>query len=164
MGHSTRNTLTINLLDVNDSPPEWLNTTHTDYAEVHIVENSLPTKAIFQLAVVDRDQAKDPSLLRFYAVDGDDDEDSVGSQHFFAVSSSGSVFLRRTLDAEKSEGYMLRFMATDGLLSTQSPFILKVIVDDVDDNSPVCQMVCSRELVVYCTLSENVYCNVLLIC
>ncbi|VDO04653.1 unnamed protein product [Rodentolepis nana] len=70
--------------------------------------------------------------MKFYQVGGP-------LQEFF-VSSDGKVYVRKRLDAESQQYYELKVKAFDGLHESIRPFILRIRVDDVNDNSPICHI------------------------
>lgn len=55
------------------------------------------------------------------------------------VQNEWKVYVKRPLDREEQDVYLLNITATDGLFVTQSA--VEVIVTDVNDNSPVCDQV-----------------------
>lgn len=108
-------------------------TTDSPLAEIHVLENSLPSDPIFKFSAEDKDVSPDSSLLKFYQVGEILQE--------FIVSSDGKVYVRKQLDAELRQSYELRVKAFDGLHETISPFTLKIQVDDINDNPPICLIV-----------------------
>lgn len=55
------------------------------------------------------------------------------------VQSEWKVYVKRPLDREEQDIYLLNITATDGLFVTQA--MVEVTVSDVNDNSPVCDQV-----------------------
>ncbi len=137
VGHSSRSKLVINIADINDEAPEWVSGTNAT-AEVHVKENwfSVGGKPapIYRLAVSDAD-VDGTKHIRFHAIDKE-------SSRLFLVSPSGGVYLRAPLDAERNRTHELKIQAFDGLNESREPFKLTVIVDDINDNNPICQEVC----------------------
>ncbi|VUZ45962.1 unnamed protein product, partial [Hymenolepis diminuta] len=58
----------------------------------------------------------------------------------FVISSNGNVYVRKKLDAESKQNYELKVNAFDGLHESIRPFTLRIQVDDVNDNSPICHI------------------------
>ena len=135
--HTSVAYLFVDVLDLNDCPPEWKSsqnsTTDPPTADIHVPENRLPHEPIFTFSVVDKDATFNEALLKFYQVGETVQE--------FTVSSTGKVYVRKPLDAESKRSLMLRVRAFDGLHETVHPFILKIHVDDVNDISPICHIV-----------------------
>lgn len=129
--------LTVEVLDLNDNAPEWkltkISTTDSPSAEVHVTEGLLPSSPIFKFSAVDKDISSDPALMKFYQVGEILQE--------FVISSNGNVYVRKKLDAESKQNYELKVNAFDGLHESIRPFTLRVQVDDVNDNSPICHIV-----------------------
>uniref|UniRef100_A0A158R7Q9 Cadherin domain-containing protein n=1 Tax=Taenia asiatica TaxID=60517 RepID=A0A158R7Q9_TAEAS len=128
--------LTVDVIDLNDTPPEWRHINNsTDEplsVEIRVPENHLPADPIFTFSVVDKDASSNDALLKFYQVGEPVQE--------FTVTSSGKVYVRRPLDAESTQTHVLKVKAFDGLHETSRPFTLIIHVDDVNDNSPICHI------------------------
>lgn len=135
--HTSVAYLIVDVLDLNDSPPEWKcfdnSTDDSPTAKIHVLENSLPHYSIFNLSVVDKDSSSNEALLKFYQVGEAVQE--------FTVSTSGRVYVRKPLDAESKRNHTLLVKAFDGLHETVHAFTLEINVDDINDNSPICHIV-----------------------
>lgn len=59
------------------------------------------------------------------------------------VQNEWKVYVKRPLDREEQDIYLLNITASDGLFVTQA--MVEVIVSDVNDNSPVCDQVSFRD-------------------
>lgn len=65
------------------------------------------------------------------------------------VQSEWKVYVKRPLDREEQDIYLLNITATDGLFVTQA--MVEVTVSDVNDNSPVCDQVRYAQMsYIYC--------------
>ncbi|CDS40649.1 fat cadherin tumor suppressor [Echinococcus multilocularis] len=132
--HTSVAYLTVDVIDLNDTPPEWKlienSTDDPPSVEIHVPENYLPTDPIFTFSIVDKDTSSNDALLKFYQIGESVQE--------FTISSSGNVYIRRPLDAESTQTHILQVKAFDGLHETSHPFTLIIHVDDVNDNSPIC--------------------------
>uniref|UniRef100_A0A5K3EQH2 Cadherin domain-containing protein n=1 Tax=Mesocestoides corti TaxID=53468 RepID=A0A5K3EQH2_MESCO len=128
--------LTIEVFDLNDTPPEWQArgeiAEDSPSSEIHVLENQVPNQPVFTFPIKDSDSRSDSALMKFYQVGG--------SVQQFAISTTGKVYVRTPLDAESSESYVLLVKAFDGVHATSRPFELKILVDDINDNSPVCHV------------------------
>ncbi|VDM31294.1 unnamed protein product [Hydatigera taeniaeformis] len=128
--------LTVDVIDLNDTPPEWRlinnSTDEQPSVEIFVPENHLPVDPIFTFSVVDRDTISNAALLKFYQVGESVQE--------FTVTSSGEVYIRRPLDAESTQTHVLEVKAFDGLHETSRPFTLTIHVKDVNDNPPICHL------------------------
>lgn len=131
--------LTVDVIDLNDTPPEWRHINNSSdespSAEIRVLENHLPADPIFTFSVVDKDTSSSDALLKFYQVGEPVQE--------FTITSSGRVYVRRLLDAESTQTHVLKVKAFDGLHETSRPFTLIIHVDDANDNSPICHIVSS---------------------
>ncbi|VVD04616.1 unnamed protein product [Leptidea sinapis] len=120
--------LSISLQDINDNPPTFLDSPYLSY----VMENVIPPNGGFILAVhaYDADSPPFNNQVRYFIKEGDADL-------FKINASSGEISLLRTLDRESQDEYTLSLVAMD----TGSPPLtgsgtVKVIVQDVNDNSP----------------------------
>ncbi|XP_045494732.1 cadherin-related tumor suppressor [Colias croceus] len=120
--------LSISLQDINDNPPTFLDSPYLAY----VMENVIPPNGGYILTVhaYDADSPPFNNQVRYFIKEGDADL-------FKINASSGQISLLRTLDREAQDEYTLSLVAMD----TGSPPLtgsgtVKVIVQDVNDNSP----------------------------
>ncbi|XP_045523939.1 cadherin-related tumor suppressor isoform X1 [Pieris brassicae] len=120
--------LSISLQDINDNPPTFLDSPYL----ANVMENVIPPNGGFILTVhaYDADSPPFNNQVRYFIKEGDADL-------FKINASSGQISLLRTLDREAQDEYTLSLVAMD----TGSPPLtgsgtVKVIVQDVNDNSP----------------------------
>lgn len=115
------------VLDQNDNPPEFSESTYT----VPVPENQQMQIAIFNLTASDLDDS-DSARLSFAITDGNDGT---------FVIAAGSLVLLRRLDYETRSRYNLTIEVTDGVHSRSScsrcVAIVTVMVLDVDDEPPI---------------------------
>ncbi|OWR45848.1 cadherin protein [Danaus plexippus plexippus] len=120
--------LSISIQDINDNPPTFLDTPYLAY----VMENVIPPYGGYILTVQAYDADSPPfnNQVRYFIKEGDSDL-------FKINASSGQISLLRTLDREAQDEYTLSLVAMD----TGSPPLtgsgtVKIIVQDVNDNSP----------------------------
>ncbi|KAL3320321.1 Protocadherin Fat 4 [Cichlidogyrus casuarinus] len=147
--HRGAQQLQIHVLDQNDNAPVWKagleDSEEKLFDEVHVKENSeVP------------EQGKEIYLLQASDIDGDTKQleyrliaKSVRAE--FSLLSNGSFRVLRPLDREKVASYTFEFEVSDGLHVSQNRFKLNVIVDDENDNAPVC-----AKSYLYLNVSESV--------
>ncbi|XP_075679653.1 fat-like cadherin-related tumor suppressor homolog isoform X1 [Dermatophagoides pteronyssinus] len=120
--HSNSTSLYIAVYDVNDNKP-MIEPVRSIAA---IYENSFLGTVILRIKVDDPDMNPE---LRYYISKGD-------HLHHFAISSSGDVYVNKTLDRETIDQYSLKILVTDGKYYTESELLIDVL--DVNDNGPIC--------------------------
>nr|XP_053612376.1 cadherin-related tumor suppressor [Plodia interpunctella] len=120
--------ISISIQDINDNPPTFLDSPYLAY----VMENMIPPNGGFIITVhaYDADSPPFNNQVRYFIKEGDADV-------FKINASSGQISLLRTLDRETQDEYTLTLVAMD----TGSPPLtgsgtVKVIVQDVNDNSP----------------------------
>uniref|UniRef100_A0A3B4ZIB6 Protocadherin Fat 3-like n=1 Tax=Stegastes partitus TaxID=144197 RepID=A0A3B4ZIB6_9TELE len=116
------------MLDVNDNPPLFLN---TSYFAV-LAENSMIGTTVLQVCVCDQDSEKNAAVS--YQILSD----IYNSTDYFHIdSSSGLIFTARLLDYELIQRYNFIVRATDsGDPALSSDVSVTVIVTDTNDNPP----------------------------
>ncbi|XP_034946688.1 cadherin-related tumor suppressor [Chelonus insularis] len=120
--------ITINVLDINDNSPVFLNTPYLAY----VMENMVPPENGFitQVKAYDADTPPYNDQVRYFLKEGDTDL-------FRINASTGDIFLLRPLDRETVSEYTLTLVAMDtGSPPLTGSGILKIIVLDVNDHSP----------------------------
>ncbi|GBP49666.1 Cadherin-related tumor suppressor [Eumeta japonica] len=120
--------ISISIQDINDNPPIFLDSPYLAY----LMENVIPPNDGFVLSVraYDADSPPFNNQVRYFIKEGDTDL-------FKINASTGHISLLRTLDRETKDEYTLAIVAMD----TGSPPLtgsgtVKIIVQDVNDNSP----------------------------
>ncbi|VDN09393.1 unnamed protein product [Dibothriocephalus latus] len=102
-----------------------------------------PPPPVFEFYVTDPDTV-DRDLLTFYFVEQPKSSNSAHqgpiyqAYHYFGLSPGGELYLRQPLDCEEQRSHTLHVKASDGLFETERPFVLKVIIEDENDNAPFC--------------------------
>ncbi|MEJ1272768.1 hypothetical protein NN561_003622 [Cricetulus griseus] len=120
-------TISIDLTDVNDNPPQF----SQDVYSAVISEDALEGDSVILLIAEDVD-SKPNGQIRFSIVGGDRDNE-------FAVDPIlGLVKVKKKLDRERVSGYSLLIQAVDsGIPSMSSTTTVNIDISDVNDNSPV---------------------------
>ncbi|CAL1540911.1 unnamed protein product [Lymnaea stagnalis] len=141
-GHPTLTstvTVTVSLLDVNDSPPQF--TWHS--ATKSVKENSRVLLAFNTASDLDEIPALVYSILwdESSGVDGDGQylDGNVLKNHINVEKTTGNIYPIQTLDREATQRFQLILLVTDSnaVGSPQNDTaMLTVIVEDEDDNSP----------------------------
>ncbi|NXU94573.1 PCDBE protein, partial [Xiphorhynchus elegans] len=126
---SSRESISVQISDVNDNPPEFTQEIYT----MSVTENNSPMLRIGRMNATDADAGKNARVK--YALvrhEGKEQPDvSVNAE-------TGDVYILRSLDYEKVRAFELAVRASDGgspPLSTQA--LLLVVVRDENDNTPV---------------------------
>uniref|UniRef100_A0A6Q2YSL2 FAT atypical cadherin 1a n=1 Tax=Esox lucius TaxID=8010 RepID=A0A6Q2YSL2_ESOLU len=123
---SSSRLLDVKILDANDNSPQFLK----DAYSVEISENTSVGTEIIQVDSTDKDQG-DNGVVR-YSIVADTDQ--------FAIDElTGVVTVKRLLDREVHPVYVLKIAARDQAIDEPqlvSTVLLKVILEDVNDNPP----------------------------
>lgn len=121
--------LPITVLDVNDNAPKF----EKALASFRVTENANNGTAIFRVNATDADVGDNARVSYSLVTD---------TQDFAVDSSQGILYVANPLDRERQEVYELKVRATDGggKDSSKPPLysdaLIRVIVDDINDNSP----------------------------
>ncbi|XP_077381246.1 protocadherin-23 [Festucalex cinctus] len=128
LGSTTQ--LQLLLLDQNDNAPAFT----LDSYRASISEGLPAGVAVLSVTALDPDHGSNGDVT--YSLTGDD------SQGAFDVdATTGTIWTTKTLDRETKDQFSFKVLATDG--GTQGPLSslvsVIVLVDDVNDNAPVCE-------------------------
>uniref|UniRef100_A0A8C4SHB8 Cadherin domain-containing protein n=1 Tax=Erpetoichthys calabaricus TaxID=27687 RepID=A0A8C4SHB8_ERPCA len=129
---SSYETVSINLLDVNDNNPKFLEDPYVFF----ILENNTPGVSMFSVSAVD-DDAKENSLISYYLQENEVTERTVVP--FLSINSdNGQVFSFTTFDFEKVKSFTFTVIAKDsGVPSLSGSVTVHVFILDLNDNPPV---------------------------
>ena len=119
--------MTVNLLDVNDNGPEFVDSNN---AQVYVAEDEHINTTIYTLSTVDADSA----------INSNTDYRIVPSNvsSLFSVNELGQLLLNETVDRESATQYQLTVIAYDIEIPSQSNSInVTVNVLDSNDHNPV---------------------------
>ena len=144
--------LVVELMDVNDNSPMFINFPNT----TEICEDAPIGSELVTITTSDLD-AGNNGLVTYHLINSDED---------FAINrSTGVVTVNRPLDRERREQYNITVVATDsGLQPQSSSAVMFVTILDVNDNIPranppnldICVPEHSNNSVVVLRLSENI--------
>ncbi|XP_002037796.2 cadherin-related tumor suppressor [Drosophila sechellia] len=124
--------LTINILDINDNRPTFLDSPYL----ARVMENTVPPNGGYVLTVNAYDADTPPlnSQVRYFLKEGDSDL-------FRINASSGDIALLKPLDREQQSEYTLTLVAMDtGSPPLTGTGIVRVEVQDINDNDPVFEL------------------------
>ncbi|XP_060081087.1 cadherin-87A-like [Ylistrum balloti] len=124
-GRAGTTTLTINILDVNDNSPVFVNQNYTSYIE----ENRRNPNPEIIVSALDKDTVGGPISYSVIA-------DQTG---IWAVNSSGYIYAQKDVIYSDTPGnvgfFVFQVQATDGKFSPVSN--VKIFVIDINDNTPI---------------------------
>ncbi|XP_062910915.1 protocadherin-10-like [Mobula hypostoma] len=128
---STNKTIEISVSDVNDSTPQF---SQSSYA-VYVMENNSPGGSIFTLTAIDSDL--DQNCYISYSFWGNL-QDSLVLTYFSINSMNGTIYALRSFDYEKVKSFQFHVQARDaGVPPLSSSATVNVIILDQNDNAPV---------------------------
>ncbi|KAL7983248.1 hypothetical protein Chor_000124 [Crotalus horridus] len=129
---SSTTLISVTVTDINDNAPIF----QQDMYRGSVKESDPPGEVVAVLSTWDEDTS-DINHQISYHITGEMEEN--GKFALGLVQNEWKVYVKRPLDREEQDVYLLNITATDGLFVTQSA--VEVIVTDVNDNSPVCDQV-----------------------
>ncbi|XP_075412906.1 protocadherin Fat 1 isoform X2 [Tenrec ecaudatus] len=119
----------VTVTDVNDSPPRFT-------AEIYkgtVSEDDPPGGIIAILSTTDADSEEINRQVTYYITGGD----PLGQFAIENMQNEWKVYVKKPLDREQKDNYLLTITATDGTFSSKA--IVEVKVLDANDNTPVCE-------------------------
>ncbi|XP_039630272.1 protocadherin alpha-7-like isoform X3 [Polypterus senegalus] len=129
---SSQKTVFVNLLDVNDNNPRFLQDPYVFYIE----ENNIPGASILAVSAEDVD-ANENAIVTYHL----QEKETLGKPMvpFLSImSDSGQVFSFTTFDAEESKNFTFNVVAKDsGVPSLSCTVTVTVYILDQNDNPPV---------------------------
>ncbi|XP_066515899.1 protocadherin Fat 1a isoform X2 [Hoplias malabaricus] len=123
--------------DVNDNPPRFT-------AEIYkgtVSEDDPPGGVIAILSTTDADSEDINKQVEYFITGGD----PLGQFGVELAQGEWKVFVRKPLDREEMDNYLLNITATDGTFAARAMVEVKVL--DANDNSPVCEKSMYKERV-----------------
>uniref|UniRef100_A0A8C4SH01 Protocadherin 2 alpha a 1 n=1 Tax=Erpetoichthys calabaricus TaxID=27687 RepID=A0A8C4SH01_ERPCA len=129
---TTYATVTVNVLDVNDNHPRFLQDPYVFYIE----ENNIPGACIFSVSAADED-TNENAVISYYLLENEAVDKPL--LHFLSINAlNGQVFSFVTFDFEEIKSFTFIVVAKDsGVPSLSSNVTVKVFILDQNDNSPV---------------------------
>ncbi|XP_041488205.1 protocadherin Fat 1 isoform X1 [Microtus oregoni] len=119
----------VTVTDVNDSPPRFT-------AEIYkgtVSEDDPPGGVIAILSTTDADSEEINRQVTYFLTGGD----ALGQFAVENIQNEWKVYVKKPLDREQKDSYLLTITATDGTFSSKARVEVKVL--DANDNSPVCE-------------------------
>ncbi|XP_058883158.1 protocadherin Fat 1-like isoform X5 [Acipenser ruthenus] len=119
----------VTVADVNDNPPRFT-------AEIYkgtVSEDDPPGGVIAILSTTDADTEQINKQVNYYVTGGD----PLGQFAIEHIQNEWKVYVRKPLDREEKDNYLLNITATDGTFVAKAVVEVKVL--DANDNSPVCE-------------------------
>ncbi len=127
----TAKTVTVKILDVNDNPPLFSQSSYN----VYINENNMPGVSLFSVIASDIDQHKN-ALLTYSILDSISNH-VPASSYFYINSENGTIYCISTFDYEKVQLFNVVVQAKDhGSPSLSSNTTVHVFISDQNDNAP----------------------------
>ena len=129
---STFKTLSIDVSDVNDNNPQFLQ----NPIELYLVENNVPGNIIFSVTASDKD-LNENAALTYNIVRGEGSQ--VKNAAFLSINSdNGQISALKSFDFETVKTFKFHVVASDsGTPSLSSNVTVNVFILDQNDNAPV---------------------------
>ncbi|XP_072318668.1 protocadherin Fat 1a [Eucyclogobius newberryi] len=127
--HVTSVRVEVTVADVNDNPPRFT-------AEIYkgtVSEDDPPGGVIAILSTTDDDSEDINKQVNYFITGGD----PLGQFAIENVQNEWKVSVRKPLDREEKDNYLLNVTASDGIFTAKAVVEVKVL--DANDNSPVCE-------------------------
>ncbi|XP_065146783.1 protocadherin Fat 3 [Paramisgurnus dabryanus] len=128
MSLSSTAVVTVAIADVNDNPPTF----EREYYRGAVRESDPLGEVVSVLSTRDGDSSDQNRLVSFHITGGN----PKGEFGLAPIQGEWKVFVKRPLDREEQDRYLLNITASDGLFVTRIG--VEVTVMDANDNSPIC--------------------------
>lgn len=129
---ATQKTLWVQISDVNDNPPKFLN----QMREVSVMENNRPGVSLFRVSASDPDLGANGQVS--YFLRDIDVQGSSLSNYLTIDTNSGTVYAKGTFDFELLQNFHFQVEAKDnGSPALAAAFIVSITIMDQNDNAPV---------------------------
>ncbi|XP_059396079.1 protocadherin gamma-C5-like isoform X7 [Carassius carassius] len=127
----TMKTVNVKILDVNDNPPVFSQSSYS----VYINENNLAGVSLFSVSATDIDRDKN-AILTYSVLDLSSNQ-FPASSYFYINSENGTIYSMSTFDYEKTKLFSIVVQAKDhGSPSLISNATVHVFISDQNDNAP----------------------------
>uniref|UniRef100_A0A8C3A627 FAT atypical cadherin 1a n=1 Tax=Cyclopterus lumpus TaxID=8103 RepID=A0A8C3A627_CYCLU len=130
--HMNGTRVEVTVADVNDNPPRFT-------AEIYkgtVSEDDPPPSGVIAILSTTDDDSEDINKHVNYFITGGDSLGQFAIEH---IQSEWKVSVRKPLDREEKDNYLLNITASDGIFTAKAVVEVKVL--DANDNSPVCEKV-----------------------
>ncbi|XP_068176860.1 protocadherin Fat 1a isoform X1 [Antennarius striatus] len=127
--HVTGTRVEVTVADVNDNPPRFT-------AEIYkgtVSEDDPPPSGVIAILSTTDDDSEDINKQVSYFITGGDPLGQFAIEH---IQNEWKVSVRKPLDREKKDNYLLNITASDGIFTGKATVEVKVL--DANDNSPAC--------------------------
>ncbi|XP_063314156.1 protocadherin Fat 1 isoform X2 [Pelobates fuscus] len=125
---SSTTVVEVTVMDENDNPPRFT-------AEMYrgtVSEDDPPGGVIAILSTTDEDFEEVHKEITYYITGGD----PLGQFAIENMQNECKVYVKKSLDREVKDNYILNITATDGMFASRAVVEVKVL--DANDNSPIC--------------------------
>uniref|UniRef100_A0A8C5QK66 Protocadherin Fat 3 n=1 Tax=Leptobrachium leishanense TaxID=445787 RepID=A0A8C5QK66_9ANUR len=123
--------VSVMITDVNDNGPVF----EHDLYKGSVKESDTPGEVVAVLSTWDEDTSEANRQVSYHITGGN----PKGKFALGLIQNEWKVYVKRPLDREEQDLYLLNITATDGLFVSHT--VIEVSVVDVNDNSPVCDKV-----------------------
>nr|XP_015205180.1 PREDICTED: protocadherin alpha-C2-like [Lepisosteus oculatus] len=129
---SNNHTITLELLDINDNPPTFEDSSYT----ISIVENNVQGALLRSIVAFDPDLNQNKQVT-YLMLENRHLNNSV-SKYFSVNPENGNIYALQTFDYETEKEFLFHIEAVDaGVPPLRSNVTVSIIVLDQNDNSPV---------------------------
>ncbi|XP_061882625.1 protocadherin Fat 1a isoform X3 [Entelurus aequoreus] len=128
--HVTDTRVEVTVADINDNPPRFT-------AEVYkgtVSEDDPPPSGVIAILSTTDDDSEDINKQVNYFITAGDPLGQFAIEH---IQNEWKVSVRKPLDRETKDNYLLNITASDGIFTAKAVVEVKVL--DANDNSPVCE-------------------------
>ncbi|XP_036391985.1 protocadherin Fat 3a [Megalops cyprinoides] len=125
---SSSTTVSVVVTDINDNPPNFVE----DYYRGTVRESDPPGEVVAVLNTRDDDSSDINRQVSYHITGGN----PRGAFALGLVQGEWKMYVKRPLDREEQDLYLLNITASDGLFVTRA--VVEVTVTDTNDNRPVC--------------------------
>ncbi|XP_069825399.1 protocadherin gamma-B2-like isoform X32 [Dendropsophus ebraccatus] len=128
---SSRQVITLGVLDVNDNPPTFTKSNYVAY----ISENNSPGASIYSIQASDPDAGDNAKII--YTIFSTNPEELPASSHFSINIETGVLYAQRSFDYEQHKEFQIQVSAKDSgspPLSSNATLLIRIV--DQNDNAP----------------------------
>ncbi|XP_014882846.1 protocadherin Fat 1a isoform X1 [Poecilia latipinna] len=128
--HVTSTSVEVTVADVNDNPPRFT-------AEIYkgtVSEDDPPPSGVIAILSTTDEDSEDMNKQVNYFITGGDPLGQFAIEH---LQNEWKVSVRKPLDREVTDNYLLNITASDGIFTAKAVVEVKVL--DANDNHPVCE-------------------------
>ncbi|XP_053321581.1 protocadherin gamma-B1-like isoform X11 [Spea bombifrons] len=128
---SSKNTIRLDISDVNDNPPVFIKSTYSAY----VPENNLPGISIYRIQAVDRDIGDNAKVI--YSMSSKNTEDLSVSSYLSINIETGVLYAQRSFDYEQHKEFVIQIIAKDSgspCLTNNATLVIHIV--DLNDNPP----------------------------